>query len=153
MLNQGNSDILKDENKETLKGYPSIKLSQFWTRHQDKIKSILFEKDKDNLYYEPARKTILTYYNVKSYEGLIVKQDENKKKLELDLNTKIKIFIEMLNQGNSNILKQRNKETLEGYPNIKLSYFWTRHQERIKQKLFIELKDNKEYAKARCIRR
>ena len=71
--------------------------------------------------------------------------------MTINVEKQIPIFINMLNQGNSNILKQGNKETLEGYPGINLSHFWKRYQDRIKQKLFNELKDNPEYDMARKI--
>ena len=149
MLNQGNSKILKQGNKETLEGYPSVNLSDFWSNHKQKIMQKLFAELKDNPEYDKARETILMYFGVNSYEELITKQDEYKSILELELDIKIEIFIKMLNQGNSKILVTRNEETLEGYPSIKLSLFWSRHQPKIKQKLFEELKDNPEYDKAR----
>jgi len=149
MLNEGNTNILKSGNKETLKGYPSISLSQFWDKYQDKIKSIIFEKEKDNPEFETARQTILDKYEVRSYEELITKQDEHKAKYKLYLDTKIEIFIRMLNQGNSKILKQKNKEILEGYPSISLSQFWSEYQDKIKSILFEEKKDNPKFETAR----
>ena len=149
MLNEGNSEILKKNNKENLKGYPGIKLSHYWQEYQDKIKNILFEQEKDNPEFEIARKTILDKYGVKTYEELISKQDERKSKYELDLDTKIEIFIQMLNQEKSEILTQGNNKTLEGYPSVSLSYFWGSHQSKIKNILFEQEKDNPNFEIAR----
>ena len=99
--------------------------------HQDRIRQRLFVELKDNPQYDIARQ-LITINDV-----------------SINVEKQISIFINMLNQGNNRILKQRNKETLEGYPSIKLSQFWTRYQDRIKQKIFIELKDNSEYDIAR----
>ena len=109
----------------------SIKISQFWNRYQEKIKKKLFEELKDNKEYDVARNLI----------------DINEMTNNVD--NQIPIFINMLNKGNSNILKQRNEETLEGYPNKNISHFWNSHKDRIKKKLFEELKDNHEYNVAR----
>ena len=149
MLNKGNIKILKYGNKETLEGYPNVSLSQFWQRYQDKIKSIVFEDEKDNPKYETARQTILKYFNVSNYEELIAKQDEFRSKRELDSKEKIEIFIDMLNKGNAGILKQGNKETLEGYSNIKLSHFWNSYNDKIKTILFENEKNNLEFETAR----
>jgi len=131
MLNEGNSKILKKYNKETLKGYPNIKLSQFWNNHKMQIKHKLFIELKNNPKYDIARKII------------------NKNEIMINVDNQIPIFINMLNQGNCVILKQGNKETLEGYPNISLSHFYQNNKDRIIQKLFVELKDNPKYNRAR----
>ena len=133
MLNEGNHNILKYDNKETLKGYPNIKLARFWSKHQDRIKQKLFIELKDNMGYEKARE--------------FVKINE----MTINVDKQIPIFINMLNQGKSNILIQNNKETLENYPGIKLAHFWTNNKDRILYKLFVELKDNSKYDIARNI--
>ena len=74
MLNDGNSAILKYGNEETLEGYPSIKLSYFWSDYQPKIKLILFEQEKENPKYEKARQTILTYFDASNYDELEFKK-------------------------------------------------------------------------------
>ena len=131
MLNKGNSNILKNGNKETLEGYPNIKLSRFWSHHKEKIIEKLFEDLKDKPEYDNARRLV----DINEMTNNVEKQ--------------IPLFINMLNKGNNKILKARNEETLEGYPNIKLSYFWNDHKQRIIQKLFEDLKDNQEYNVAR----
>ena len=92
MLNKGNSSILKNGNKETLEGYPSINLSQFWVRHQDKIKQKLFIELKDNQEYDKARETVLTFYKASSYEGLSKQQSKRNNqpidRLEFELGAK-----------------------------------------------------------------
>jgi len=144
MLNKGNSQILKNGNKESLEGYPNVKLSGFWALYKKHILPKLFVELMDKHEYDNARDTILSYYNVKSYDELISLQTLTRDEM-------IKIFIKMLNKGNTNILKNRNNETLEGYPSINLAYFFRNHQLEIIKKLFIEFKDNKEYDKARLI--
>ena len=131
MLNKGDSDILKKRTNKTLEGYPNISLSQFWSNHQERIKEKLFNELKDNPEYDIARQLIEIY------------------EISINVDKQIPIFIDMLNKGNINILKAKNSEILEGYPSIKLTYFWDSHKDRIKQKLFVELKDNLQYDKAR----
>ncbi len=100
MLNKGNSEILRQGNQETLEGYPSIGLSQFWKSKKDKIKEKLFYELKDNLEYETARQTVLKYFKVNSYEELNASLDENSSKrkasYEISMEEKIQIFIEMI---------------------------------------------------------
>jgi len=131
MLNQGNSNILKRGNKETLEGYPNINLKYFWNHYKNRVKQKLFVELKDDPKYDTARELIMINEN------------------NIDIEHQIPIFIDMLNQGNSNILKQGNIQTLKGYPNIKLANLWSNHENKIKQKLFVELKDNSEYNIAR----
>ena len=78
----------------------------FWNHYKDQIKQKLFLELKDNLQYDKARELITI------------------NEMTINVDKQIPIFIDMLNKGNSAILKYVNKETLEGYPNIKLSYFW-----------------------------
>ena len=131
MLNKGNSNILKQRNEETLECYPDIKLSHFWSSHKDKIMNKIFDELKEDSNYDTARKLV----------------DINE--MTINVYKQIPIFIEMLNKGNDEILKRDNKETLEGYSNIKLANFWSSHKERITQKLFVELKNNSKYDTAR----
>ena len=49
-------------------------------------------------------------------------------------------FINMLNKGNSIILKNRNTEVLEGYPNIGLSNFWNNHKDETEDKQAVTAK-------------
>ena len=149
MLNQGNSKILTTRNDLTLEGYPSIKLDQFWQRYKNKIKSILFEKLKDNPQYDVARITILTFYEAESYEELILKQKNKQEQFDISLDTKIEIFVKMLNQGNSKMLTAGNDLTLEGYSSIKLAKFWSRYQDKIKPFIFEKLKEDSTYDVAR----
>lgn len=144
MLNKGNTNILKTGNNERLEGYPNISLSYFWKKNRKDIMTKLFIEWVNNNKYDNARKTILKYYNVNSYEELVAIEKLTKDEI-------IKIFIKMLNKGNTNILKTRNNERLEGYPSISLSYFWQTHRYAIIKKLFIDFKDNKEYDNARLI--
>ena len=71
------------------------------------------------------------------------------KEFQRNRDLRIMCFIEMLNEGNDRILKQRNSETLKGYPSINLADFWSHYQDKIKSKIFVELKDNPKYEKAR----
>jgi len=100
MLNQGNSNILKQGNKETLEGYPSIKLANFWNNYKDRVKQKLFIELKDNPQYEPARQTVLTYFEVSTYEELISKTEKAKKKLKEDkqIVKELKEAIEMVDK-------------------------------------------------------
>ena len=131
MLNQGNGNILKSSNNETFEGYSNIKVGKFWFHHQDEIQKKLLVELKDNSKYDKARELIAI------------------NEMTINVEKQISIFINMLNKGNSRILKRNNKEKLEGYSNINLAYFWNDYQDRIKQKLFVELKDNPEYDTAR----
>ena len=133
MLNKGNKDILRIKNNETLEGYPEIKSSNFWIKNKDIIKQKLFVELKDDLNYETARRII----------------DEFETSLNID--KKITIFIDMLNKGNKDILRIGNKETLEGYPEIKLSNFWKINRNLILNRLFVDLRGIYTYANARLI--
>lgn len=71
--------------------------------------------------------------------------ENNLKSRELDVDKKIEIFINMLNQGNSEILKADNTKSFDGYPDMKISGFWGRYKSEITEKLFVELKDDSGY--------
>ena len=111
MLNDGNSNILIQKNNETFKGHPNIPIGQFWSTNRDFIVSKL--KDSDT----------------------VAKQLINEWNFSNDLEAKTKVFIEMLNDGNSNILIQKNNETFNGHPNIPIGFFWSNNRPFILSKL------------------
>ena len=125
MLNNGNSNILMKRNNETFNRHPNIPIGQFWETNRDFIVSKL--KDSDTV-----AKKIISEWNFSN-----------------DLEAKTKVFIEMLNNGNSNILMKGNNETFNRHPNIPIGQFWRTNRDFILSKLFIVLKDNAFHDKAR----
>ena len=82
----------------------------------------------------------------------ITKQDIDNlyENISLTVETKIDIFIKMLNKGNKDILSPRNTQYFEG-TDKPIGYFWSSNKVKIKQKLFEELKDDPTYDIARQI--
>ena len=111
MLNDGNSNILMQRNNETFKGHPNIPIGYFWSSNRNFILSKL--KDSDTV----AKKLISEWI------------------FSNDLEARTKIFIEMLNDGNSNILMKGSNETFKGHPNIPIRYFWSNNRDFILSKL------------------
>ncbi len=136
MLNEGNQGILIKRNTQIFKG-TDIPINQFWKGHKEEIKQKLFGELKDNPEYNTARKVIGEY------------EFQNQSR-NYSMEEKIKKFIEMLNEGNQDILRQSNTQTFKG-TDININTFWKDHKEEIKQKLFGELKDNPEYNTARKV--
>ncbi len=125
MLNDGNSNILIQKNNETFNGHPNIPIGFFWSNNRPFILSKLNDSD------------------------IVAKQLINEWNFSNDLEAKTKVFIEMLNNGNSNILMKRNNETFNRHPNIPIGQFWRTNRDFILSKLFIVLKDNAFHDKAR----
>ena len=106
MLNDGNSNILMKGSNETFKGHPNIPIRYFWSNNRDFILSKLNDSD------------------------IVAKQLINEWNFSNDLEARTKVFIEMLNDGNSNILTQGSNETFKGHPNIPIGQFWHNHKNR-----------------------
>ena len=118
MLNDGNSSILSGKNNETFKGHPNIPIGQFWKNNRDFILSKFNDCD-------TVAKKLISEWDFSN-----------------DLEARTKVFIEMLNDGNSNILIKRNNETFKGHPNIPIGQFWKNNRDFILSKLFEQLKDD-----------
>ena len=125
MLNEGNSDILNSRNNESFKGHPNIPIGYFWKSNHNFILSKL--KDSDTV----AKQLINEWYFSK------------------DLEARTNVFIDMLNEGNSDILNSRNNETFKWHPNIPIGYFWSHNRKLILSRLFEKLKDDNSHDLAR----
>ena len=127
MLNEGNTNILKQGNKEAFNGHPDIPVGNFWMNNRGLILSNL--KDTDVI-----AKNLIDEWNFNN-----------------NLNEKVNIFIEMLSSGNVEILKAKNDEVFKGHPTIPIGKFWHTNINRtlILSKLFDELMDDSSYDIAR----
>ena len=139
MLNSGNTEILKIRNDESFEGHPEMKIGPFWRMNRDRIIhriiQTLFEDEryKDNPKYDLARKIVSEY------------------QYQTDQSAKTDTFIEMLNSGNTEILRIHNDESFDGHPEIKVGPFWQMNRGKIIQTLFEDerYKDNPKYDLAR----
>ena len=129
-LNQGIKEVMYPDNQ--LKLASGLPVGRAFQNHRDLIEELLFDTYKDNPEYETARRIIREY------------------DFDRNLNEKVNIFIEMLNEGNGEILKPSNNQFFKG-TNIPIKNFWISNKHIIKRRLFDELRWNKEYNLARSL--
>ena len=130
MLNEGNSDILTVYSQQYFKG-TNVQIKWFWSDNKDIIKKKL-DSLEGNSKYKVACETVKVWF------------------FKHDLDDRIDAFIEMLNEGNKDVLSNRNKLLFKG-TNIRVGAFWQSYKDKIIQRLFVDLKDNHSYDTARML--